>query len=161
MKQSIVGLFHNGWQADYDGRQSLAGLYRRAVWLKANPRSEAYMRELFAERYPQGRFINADEQPDWPVHLRAADTVVLLYPDAIGIGFSAIETMVRKQKKDWATVRVLNGRRRDFIWQRRVTRQLRLRRFLERSMLGEALAIIIFAAVTPFFLASDLVRGRR
>ena len=161
MNQSIVGLFHNGWQAEYGGRQSLVGLYRRAVWLKANPRSEAYMRELFAERYPQGRFVNVDEQRDWQAHLALADTVVLLYPDAIGIGFSAIEAMVRKQKKDWATVRVLNGRRRDFVWRRAVTRQLRLRRFLERSMLGEALAIIVFAAVTPFFLVSDLVRGRR
>ena len=161
MDRRTVGLFHNGWQSEYDPHQSPAGLYRRAVWLKANPRSEAYMRKLFAERYPHGRFVNADEQRDWGAQVAAADAVVLLYPDAIGIGFSAIETIVKKQKKDWATVRVLNGRRRDFIWRPRVVRQLRLRRFLERSMLGEALAIIIFAAVTPFFLVSDLVRGRR
>lgn len=161
MDKKIIGVFHNPWRAEYDTDKSLAELYERALWLKANPRSEDYMMKLFAQRYPQGLFINADEQPDWAGRISSADLIVLLYPDAIGIKFSPIESLVKSKKNYRATVRALNGRRRDFILSRRAIRQLRLRRFLERSMLGEALAIVAFMAVTPFFVISDLVRGRR
>ncbi|HJQ68935.1 MAG TPA: hypothetical protein VKA70_08185 [Blastocatellia bacterium] len=161
MEREVIGIFHNPWQSRYEPRRSLAQLYRRAVWLKANPRSVAYMEELFLERYPQGRFINVDEQSGWRESVAAADAVVMLYPDSIGLGFSRIEAAVKRQKKRWAVVRALNGRRREFILKRRTVRQLKLRRFLERSMLGEAAAVVAFVAVTPLFVVSDLVRGRR
>lgn len=161
MNRHVVGIFHNPWRADYDPRRSVAELYRRAVWLKSNPRDEAYMRALFAERYPQGVFVNADAEPRWADELRAADTVVMLYPDSTGLHFAQVESIVERNKKEWATVRVLNGRRRDFVWSRLARRQLRLRRFVERAMLGEALLMVGFLVVTPFFVVSDLVRGRR
>lgn len=161
MARKIVGIFHNPWQAEYKTDTSLMELYRKALWLKANPRREAYMKELFEERYPQGKFINADEQADWTEQMSLADVIVLLYPDSIGTKFSPIESFVKTNKKCWSTVRVLNGRRREFMLTRRAIRQLRLRRVLERSMLGEALAIVAFMAVTPLFIVSDLVRGRR
>ncbi len=161
MERKVVGVFHNPWQSEYDPRRSLAELYRRAVWLKANPRNEDYMRALFAERYPRGHFVNADAGGDWRREVRAADTVVLLYPDATGLHFSPLERAVFREKKTWATVRVLSGRRRDFVLSGQARRRLRLRRFLERAMLGEALAVVAFAAATPFFVAGDLLRGRR
>ena len=161
MELKVVGIFYNPWRSEYEPHKSLAELYRRAVWLKANPRSRSYMKELFLERYPQGRFINIDEQRGWTEYVSGADTVVMLYPDSIGIGFSPIESAVKKHKKTWAVVRALNGRRREFLLRRQTTRQLRLRRFLERSMLGEAVAVIAFLAITPLFVVSDLVRGRR
>ena len=160
MERKVLGVFHNPWRTDYDPRKSLAELYRRAVCLKANPRAEEYMRALFAERYPEGRFVTTGGD-DWRRELPAADTVVLLYPDASGINFSRVEDEVMRAKKTWATVRVLNGRRRDFVLSRATRRALRRRRFVERTMLGEALAVLIFAAATPFFVASDLIRGRR
>ena len=160
MERKVLGVFHNPWRADYDPKRSLAELYRRAVWLKANPRDEDYMRALFAERYPGGAFhTTADD--GWRRELPAADTVVLLYPDANGIDFSDLEGEVMRHRKTWATVRVLNGRRRDFVLNGGVRRALRRRRFVERAMLGEALAVIAFAAATPFFVASDLIRGRK
>jgi hypothetical protein len=161
MERKVIGVFHNPWCADYDPRRSAAELYRRAVWLKANPRDEAYMRALFAERYPRGEFVDADADPRWLERLRDADTVVLLYPDSTGLHFSPLESVVEKNKKLWATVRALNGRRRDFVLSARARRQLRRRRFVERAMLGEALSIFAFAAMTPFFVAVDLLRGRR
>jgi hypothetical protein len=161
MERKIIGVFHNPWRADYDVSRSVAELYRRAVWLKANPRDEAYMRALFAERYPRAEFVDADSDPRWVERLRDADTVVLLYPDATGLHFSPLESAVEKNKKLWATVRALNGRRRDFVLSRHARRQLRQRRFVERAMLGEVAAIFAFAALTPFFVAADLLRGRR
>jgi hypothetical protein len=160
MERKVVGVFHNPWRSDYDPRRSLAELYRRAVWLKANPRDEEYMRALFAERYPQGVFVSTGGE-GWRRELPSADTVVLLYPDASGINFSRVEREVAALKKTWATVRVLNGRRRDFVLGRAARRDLRRRRFLERTMLGEALATVLFVAATPFFVFSDLLRGRR
>jgi hypothetical protein len=161
MDRHVVGIFHNPWRADYDPRRSVMELYRRAVWLKANPREEAYMRALFNERYPRGVFVNADSESRWAEELRAADTVVMLYTDATGLHFAPVESVVERNKKSWATVRVLNGRRRDFVWSKLARRQLRVRRFVERAMLGEALLTLAFLAVTPFFVVSDLVRGRR
>ena len=161
MDRKVIGDFHNPWRSENDSSRSLAELYRRAVWLKANPRDEAYMKALFVERYPQGVFVNADTGPEWRRELASADTVVMLYPDATGLYFSKLEAVVRREKKIWATVRVLNGRRRDFVWSGRARRGLRLRRFLERSMLGEALATVAVVVATPFFLISDLARGKR
>ena len=161
MEKKVVGIFHNPWRTDYEPRRSLAELYRRAVWLKANPRTEDYMRARFAERYSHGVFINADVEEDWLRELRSADTVVLLYPDAIGLHFAPFEAAIWRHKKEWATVRALNGRHRDFVLSRPARRQLRQRRFMERTMLGEALATVAFVTVTPFFVLSDLVRGRR
>lgn len=56
------------------------------------------MKELFAQRYPDGCFINADEDRDWPNHISKADVIVLLYPDSIGIKFSRIESIVKYRK---------------------------------------------------------------
>ncbi|HYE16225.1 MAG TPA: hypothetical protein VD968_17435 [Pyrinomonadaceae bacterium] len=159
LKREVLGVFHNPWRDDYDPRRSIGELYRRAVWLKANPRSETYMRALFKERYPEGRFVSTAE--DWKARLASADTVVLLYPDSTGLGFSRVEREAFAGKKEWATVRALNGRRRDFVLSRRVLRQLRRRRFLEVTMLGEAAVVVPFVVVTPFFVLSDFVRGRR
>ena len=161
MDKKVIGIFHNPWQSEYEPRKSLTELYARAVWLKANPRSEAYMREQFAQRYPGGTFINVDEEPGWIGQVSTTDLIVLLYPDSIGIKFSQLEALVKRAKRSSTTVRVLNGRRREFSLSRGTIRELRLRRFLERSMLGEILAIAMFIAVTPVFVVSDLLRGRR
>jgi len=122
-------------------RRTMRRAYRRALFEKANPRPPAYMRTLFAERYPDGRLEGGVPAGD-------ADTIVLLYPDAIGLGFGAIERRLPRG----ARIVVLNGRRREFPLDRRTRAALRKRRLLERTMLGVA---------TPVLLAADLVRGRR
>jgi hypothetical protein len=84
---------------------------------------------------------------------------VLLYPDATGLGFGPLE---RRLLAGSATPPVvLNGRRRTFVLDAPRRRSLRLRRLLERAMLGEALALGLIAVVTVPLVLSDLVRGRR
>jgi hypothetical protein len=123
--------------------------YRRALLNRTNPRSPEYMRELFAERYPGGTI---ETEPP-----AEADEVVLLYPDAVGLGFGSIE---RKLPRG-ASVRVLNGRRRDFPLDRRTKAELRLRRALHRTMAGEVAFVLTLAVAAPALLAADFVRGRR
>ena len=161
MTHNIVGIFHYPWQRTFEEPKSVAQLYRRAVRLKANPRDEAYMRTLFKEQYPDGTFINSHTEPNRQETVSSADTIVLLYPDAIGLGFGRLEAEIERGAKEWTTVRVLNGRRRDFVWSRTVRGSLRFRRLVERTMLGEAIAIVVFVVATPWFLVSDLLKGHR
>jgi hypothetical protein len=128
--------------------RSLRRAYRRTLLNKANPRSPQYMRELFAERCPDGEI--SDDVP------ARADEIVLLYPDAIGLGFGAIE----RRLPPGVAVRLLNGRRREFALDPPTRRALKRRRLLERAMLGELVALAAAAAVTPLLLVADLVRGR-
>jgi len=136
-------------------------LYRYAVWFKANPRAKEYMRTLFSERFPSGIFVDAKENPEWRHHAAQVDTVVLLYPDSIGLGFTGLEREVRRLMKPWAAVRILNGRRRDLLRNTGTSCALIARRMLERSMLMELLFTLVFTCVTPLLLISDLLRGRR
>jgi hypothetical protein len=161
---NVVGVYANPWPDPLAGsarpKGSIASLYRRGVQYKANPRDEAYMRALFAERYPDGVLIRADHAA-WRREVAGADTIVLVYPDSIGLGFRRIESAVRRAARPGATVRVLNGRRRDFEWTAAVRRQLYVRRMLERTMAVELVSVFAFLVVTPCLLAADLVRGRR
>jgi hypothetical protein len=158
-----VALFHSRWPAG--GLQRPAGLrplqqYRYAVCYKANPRDVDYMRALQQERFPEADWIDTREHPDWPERLSGADTIILLYPDSIGLGFGPVERSVFAHKREWAAVDVLNGRRRSFRLNFPTRMGLRLRRVLEWTMLPELLFIPVFVVVTPLLLAMDAVRGR-
>jgi hypothetical protein len=123
--------------------------YRKALRAKANPRPPEYMRELFAERYPEGR-IESEPPP-------RAERIVLLYPDAVGLGFGALERRLPRG----VPARVLNGRRRDFTLDRRTRAALLVRRALHRTMAGEAVFLLGVALTAPVLVAADLARGRR
>lgn len=130
-------------------RRTVRRAYRRTLFNKANPRSPEYMQALFAERYPEGRLEGG--------LLEGASEIVLLFPDAIGLGYGAIE----RRLPAGVPVRVLNGRRREFALDTRARRALRVRRLLERTMAVEAAALAVAAAATPVLLLADLARGRR
>jgi hypothetical protein len=163
MTHRVVALYHNPWpQAGMERPQgrSLGALYRYAVWYKANPRSAEYMRALLAERLPEALWVSTGTDADWRQRIAAADQVVLLYPDAIGLGFSAVERALMGSKRPWAGVSVLNGRRRKFLLNGATRRALRLRRALEWTMLPELLFLPVFVAVTPVLWTLDRIRGR-
>ena len=164
MERRIVGLAHSPWAVDplrlKASRRPLQ-MYRYAVWFKANPRDTAYMRQLFDERFPGAQFVDVDQYPNWRDPVTKADTVVLLYPDAIGLGFAPLERKIGQLRKRGAVVRVLNGRRRDFALDGATMLALRTRRMLERSMLAEILFVPVFLCLTPLLLLVDWAKGRR
>jgi hypothetical protein len=165
MNSLTIGLFFSPWDPHLESPAAVQSrnpltMYRRAVWFKANPRDEKYMRDLFTEYFREGVFINIDRDPFWHDNLREADMVVLLYPDAIGQGFYRLETKVQRRKKTCAAIRALNGRRREFLLNRATLYSLRVRRIMERWMLGEVVALILFVFITPVLLVIDLLRGR-
>jgi hypothetical protein len=119
------------------------------------------MKKLFFSHWPNGDYVNPDKDSNWERRIPLAERVILLYPDAIGLGFRSIENQVFRLKKTWAYVYVINGRRREFPLNKSVLRQLRLRRFLERWMIGEIVATFLFVGVTPVLLIVDWARGCR
>lgn len=167
MSFNTIGLYANYWVDDFTipPRPSRNPIFmlRWAQWFKSNPRSLGYMHSLFAERYPNGKFYDVREVD--PVILKsliaAADEIVLLYPDAIGLGFSDIEKQVRHEASSMVCIRILNGRRRDFLLSKRVQANLRKRRFLELTMLPEIIVGLIILALTPFVLILDVLKGKR
>jgi hypothetical protein len=164
MNHRIIGLYLP-WQGNLATAPAPArnpvDKYRKALQYKANPRDENYLRSCFSERFPGGEFINIAQNQNWRESVKAADTVVFLYPDAIGLGFGRLEREVGRLKKNWAALRALNGRRRDFLLSSSTLWALRLRRLIERGMLGELIALLLFGCLTPVFLLGDLLRQRQ
>lgn len=166
MTKATIGLWFDRWaQSRFEGERLRTGsflrLFRKAIWFKANPRDRDYMKALFSERFPEGQFIEIYDTDDCAPLVKQADTVVLLYPDSIGIGFFTVERSIRQALAPQSEVVVLNGRRRQFRLSGMHHRQLLLRRFLEKTMLGEMIIVLLFCIITPVFLATDLFAGRR
>jgi hypothetical protein len=161
MNRKILGIFYDPWNREPLPERNLIELYHKGFQYKANPRDESYMNTLFTEHFPGAPLVYPQKNQAWGEILDGADSIVLLYPDAIGLGYSKIEKLVFKKKGASAVVKVLNGRRRLFTLTSGILPQLRWRRFLERFMVCEFLFTGIFLLVTPVFLLVDFVRGKR
>ena len=167
MSFNTIGLYANYWDDDFTipPRRSRNPIFmlRWAQWFKSNPRSLDYMQRLFVERFPDGKFYDVHEVD--PAILKSliavADEIVLLYPDAIGLGFSGIEKQVRHEASSMVCIHVLNGRKRNFLLSKTVQANLRKRRFLELTMLPEIIVGLLIVALTPFVLIVDLLKGKR
>lgn len=162
MTDSVIGIFHDSWVGIRELPTSFRnplGLWMKAVWYKANPRSSAYMKALFAERYPGATFLDVGTGAISAATIAGTSKVVLLYPDSIGLGYFAIERVIARQASR-AEVEVLNGRRRQFAFDRTSRWALRFRRFLEWSMVIECFAGVVLLLATLFLLLFDFVRGK-
>jgi hypothetical protein len=156
----VVGLYYDPL-ARNSQRKGVGGrLYMHYMALLA-PRDESYMRHIFEQRYPGASFLNAGIDGNWQTEIKTAEKIVLLFPDAIGFGFSRLEHQVRGLKSATAEVCFLNGRTRTLQISASVRSQLRLRRLLVRFLVFEMLAIVPFFFATLWFAGSDRVRGRK
>jgi hypothetical protein len=93
--------------------------------------------------------------------IAAADEVVLLWPDAIGYGWRAIERRVFALRRAGGGVFALTGRRRHFELTPALLALFRARRLLERLWLGEALLAAGLLLSAPVLIAWDFARGKR
>jgi len=141
-------------------RNGLLALWRRHLVATAAVRTGDYMKALFASRFPGSALAEVTDGKIPEDVLIQAQTIVLLYPDAIGMEFGWIERALARR---WPSKHVLalNGRRRLFRLDREMRRRLAIRRFLEFSRLPELAFFLVFAVVTPFFALLDIMRGHR
>jgi hypothetical protein len=159
----VVGLFYDHWiriRTVPNSFRNPLGLWKKAVWYRANPRSADYMKALLAERFPAATFVDVGSGPVAAHALLDASKIVLLFPDAIGLGYSPIERDVGRHAP-LVSVDVLNGRKRQFAFDRRSRWAIRYRRGLEWMMLVECVMGGIIVIATPFLLLFDFARGRK
>lgn len=133
-------------------------LWRKAIWFRANPRDPGYMRARLQETWPGARCLEVTERLD-AAALGDTREIVLLYPDAIGLGWGRIERQLATVAPH-AVLQALNGRRQRMLLDPATRRALRLRRFLERTFVIELVAGLAMLIATPCLLAIDLLRGR-
>ena len=161
-------LFHEGasypvleaWTKRHPGSRvaRLIDRFARRLRNRRNVRSQGYMEALAARQFPE--FTTAQLHFDAD-HLPVCSRLILLWPDANGIGWSGIEGHLMNQFRHTELI-VLNGRRRQFHLRRCPTaRSFRFRRFLEKAMVYEIGFSIVFLFLTPCMLVWDGLRGRR
>lgn len=86
------------------------------------------------------------------------DTIVLIYPDAIGLSWTRMET--RALAAATGTVVVANGRRRLFTLDPLARRQLKWRRFLANTRIVQLLLGVLVLPVGAVLAGYDALRGR-
>lgn len=158
-QSSIVGLYYEAL-APGTVRSALGDRLRNHYATTLLLRDETYMRSLFQEHYPNALFVKVDSDGTWRQKIKGADTIVLLFPDAIGFGFKKIERELARLKARAATLSFLNGRGRILGLSRPVQTQLALRRFLIRFLVVEVLTIVPFLMATLCMAGYDRLRGR-
>ena len=84
-----------------------------------------------------------------------ADSVLLIYPDALGLGWTALESRLLKGQ-----TYVLNGRRRILPLNARTRRKLRWRRLLACSRVTELLATVVIVPLAAGLAAWYVLRGK-
>jgi hypothetical protein len=164
----VVGIFYYPWEDSYvktgDPNRTLLALYKKMIWYKANPRSKDYMENLFIQRYPDGEFLHVHNSSDIDVirnKINICDKVVLLFPDAIGLGCYSIEKILFGIAPPHLSIRILNGRKRDFNYSLNVKYSLKLRRLFSRALIVEFALMPIMLFLTLVYLPLDFLRGKK
>lgn len=121
----------------------------RVICERSNPRTKSYMTSLLKQH-----FLHAEICENLNIKLIANATVVLLYQDAIGLGWSKLEKLCLKHAQ---TVMVINGRRRKFQLTRSTRRKLLLRRFLEITFLLEMLTAPVLLLAGSILALTDKI----
>jgi len=83
------------------------------------------------------------------------EQIILLWPDANGMGWFDIERRVFKLKRASSDVYVLNGRKRLFGLSKIQWRLIRFKRFLEKSFLLEMGVLLLFIITAPILALWD------
>jgi hypothetical protein len=156
---STLLVYHKG--KAYPGARWIPNRFIRTLFEKlggyheyrGNPRSLEYMKGL-VDQY----LGKVDLVPTHDLSMLSCPTVeqiVLLWPDANGMGWSDIEQRVFKLKKSSGEVYVLNGRKRLFGLSKSQWRAIRLKRFLEKSFVLEMGVLLLFVITAPLLALWD------
>ena len=140
----------------------VANRLNRRVDYRQNPRSWEYMRDAAGQLLgplDPSRVYSPDQlaNADW----KAVDRVVLLWRDGNGLGWSVVEKQVMALACPGTRITICNGRRRVFDLTPQLLRQYRWRRFLEKTLAADLVALTVFVIATPILVAVDLGRGKR
>ncbi|MDQ6734352.1 MAG: hypothetical protein M3Z35_09615 [Nitrospirota bacterium] len=123
---------------------------------RGSPRSLPYMKELIHNRIGK---IDSSGMTETSivsqVDVSKFKQIILLWPDANGMGWFDIERQIFKRKHANTLIYVLNGRRRLFELPRKQWRAFRLKRFLEKTFLLEIGVLLLFIVTAPILALWD------
>ena len=157
---STLLVYHKG--KPYAGTRWIPNRFIRILFEKlggyheyrGNPRSLEYMKGL-VDHY----LGKTDLVPTYDLSMLSriptVDQIVLLWPDANGMGWFDIERRVFKLKRASSDVYVLNGRKRLFGLSKIQWRLIRFKRFLEKSFLLEMGVLLLFIITAPILALWD------
>ena len=167
-----LAIYHEGvpypalqaWAEKGSGRLRTS-VRRLAGWLRnqRNPRSGVYMERLARERFPQlDKLVCAGPDGRLPeISWAEVQQIILLWPDANGIGWKPIESQCLRNRRVGARIWILNGRRRQVELNGKVYRKLKLRRKLEVSLLLNIVTSAVVIPLASVLWLADLLRGKR
>ena len=89
--------------------------------------------------------------------LPAASTVILVYPDPLGLSWQGLEARIRKEGR---SIVIVNGRRRMFLLNAEARRALRLRRFLANTRVVELVAGLLLIPASGVLALRDRMADR-
>lgn len=139
----------------------IIGLLHKVSLVRSTPRNFEYMRNLVKNKISENIIIytlkTLKDIPD----IQKAEEIVLLWSDPIGRrGWRFIEKHLLKIKNKNQKIFVLNGRQRYFEYTANAARQINLRRFIDKFLVGEIAFSLIFMILSPLFLFIDILRKR-
>lgn len=123
---------------------------------RGSPRPLPYMKDLIYNRI--GNIDSAclmETSIVSQIDVSKFKQIVLLWPDANGMGWFNIERQIFKRKQADTQVYVLNGRRRLFELPRKQWRSFRVKRFLEKTFLLEVGVLLLFIVTAPILALWD------
>jgi len=127
---------------------------------RQNARSREYMMNEARAAFPEfdpAAIIGPEGlgSVDW----NSVNRLVLVWPDSNGLGWAPVEKRACALAAPGTEIVVLNGRRRQF--RLADSKNLYLRRFLEKTFLADLAATTLFFIGTPFLLLIDAAKGKR
>ena len=143
--------------------QSLVGKLNSHIEGERNRRDQEYMKKLATAvlpNWPSDYTVFWDIQSIKEIDIDGVGNIVLIWPDANGLSWSAIERYIFKNKSASVAVGVLNGRGRYFELTPSLWRKFKWRRFLEKGKVLEWAMLVGFVIGTPFLLIWDIFRRR-
>jgi len=161
-----LGVFYDPPSYPWLGSLGIAGglVSRLNGYLNAQraPRSLDYMRSAMAAIWPEYQDVQVLAAPAdlTALNLNSTHNLVLLWPDANGMGWAAMERQVRRCAPPECKVVILNGRKRTFDFGSAIHQKLRRRRVFEKSLLMNVLFGVLFLVSAPFLWIYDLARGK-
>jgi hypothetical protein len=151
----IAKALHFGLLARVANKLTGHGNYRR------NPRPRKYMEECASSVLPDFEKTTIVDATDiGKIQWDSVSNVVLLWRDAIGVGWSGLEREVFRRTRSGAQVHVLNGRRRYFPVSRGALTGFRWRRFLDKTFVVDVFLAALLLLLMPVLWVVDLARGK-
>jgi len=119
---------------------------------------ESEHRSQFDELSAMGEVTFCDACSIPEATLKSPQSVVLVYQDALGLGWAGLEAKIRAVAQ--GELVFVNGRRRIMVLDSRARRRLRWRRAMARTRVGELLLSVIVVPVSLVWAGLDGLRGK-